>query len=444
MQQTIGLEVVAALADGGFSLDELVIQTRELFEREGLAGFVALLLNLVDEAVCLRMVREQASRPGPPCCAAMRLEFQDQVARQFRTSVGTVRLRWRRLRCVHCGKSHTPLREFLGLTRYQSKSAELERVVTEVVSEQSYRRASRHLELIGEIPVPKTTAHRWICETACDQWPVPPDSLAILAVDGTGFKRRPDAAAGLSNRGDLLVALGVTAQGAVVPVGAWTGRTWEQVGQAIRTRTAGVKPLAGCLVSDGETDLVKALTYLARRHQRCHWHMIHDLDAMMWRQDAPLAERRQRQQELARLIRIEIPATDLEQVPAAEKSYWQQRVHRAERQLGQMAAEFAAKGYQRAATYIRQATARLFSYVEFWLQTGIVAPRTTSWLERLMRELGRRLKRIAFGWSDAGAAKMARILIRRLTNWEEWEEYWRRRLRVEGKVMLIFRGVKVL
>ena len=113
-----------------------------------------------------------------------------------------------------------------------------------------------------------------------------PASLAILAVDGTGFKRWPDAAAGLSNRGDLLVALGVTAHGAVVPVGAWTGWTWEQVGEAIRPWTEGVKPLAECLVSDGETDLVKALSYLAERHQRCYWHLIHDLDAMLWRQDA--------------------------------------------------------------------------------------------------------------------------------------------------------------
>ena len=72
MQQRIGLAVVAALADGGFSLDELVMQTREVFEREGLAGFVALLLSVVDEAVCLRLVRAQASRPGVQCCAAMR------------------------------------------------------------------------------------------------------------------------------------------------------------------------------------------------------------------------------------------------------------------------------------------------------------------------------------------------------------------------------------
>ena len=46
MQQTLALEVVAALADSGFSLDELVIKSRELFEQEGIAGFVALLLKL--------------------------------------------------------------------------------------------------------------------------------------------------------------------------------------------------------------------------------------------------------------------------------------------------------------------------------------------------------------------------------------------------------------
>jgi len=50
-------------------------------------------------------------------------------------------IRWRRLKCINCGKTLTPLRQFLGLERYQSKTSELEKLVTEVVSEQSYRRS---------------------------------------------------------------------------------------------------------------------------------------------------------------------------------------------------------------------------------------------------------------------------------------------------------------
>jgi hypothetical protein len=65
-------------------------------------------------------------------------------------------------------------------------------------------------------------------------------------------------------------------------------------------------------------------------------------------------------------------------------------------------------------------------------------------IERMMREIGRRLKKIAFGWSEKGAAKMARIIIKRITSSGEWEKYWNDRLRLNGNVMLVFRGAKVL
>lgn len=59
------------------------------------------------------------------------------------------------------------------------------------------------------------------------------------------------------------------------------------------------------------------------------------------------------------------------------------------------------------------------------MATGLAAVRTTSYLERLMRELGRRLKRMASGWSESGAAKMARILIKRICDPEQWNHYWK-------------------
>jgi hypothetical protein len=74
--------------------------------------------------------------------------------------------------------------------------------------------------------------------------------------------------------------------------------------------------------------------------------------------------------------------------------------------------------------------------VRWWLKSGLVMPRASSMIERLMRELGRRLKRIAFGWSECGAAKMARIIIKRITSAGEWTAYWHARLRITGNVTL--------
>ena len=44
-------------------------------------------------------------------------------------------------------------------------------------------------------------------------------------------------------------------------------------------------------------------------------------------------------------------------------------------------------------------------------------------IERVMRELGRRLKKTAYGGSDKEATKFARIILKRFANDREWEDY---------------------
>jgi len=63
-------------------------------------------------------------------------------------------------------------------------------------------------------------------------------------------------------------------------------------------------------------------------------------------------------------------------------------------------------------------------------------------LGRIMRELARRLKRIAFGWSEKGAAKMAAIILKRVTSDSQWQRYWNEKLRISGNVILLFRQIK--
>ena len=63
-------------------------------------------------------------------------------------------------------------------------------------------------------------------------------------------------------------------------------------------------------------------------------------------------------------------------------------------------------------------------------------------VERLMRELRRRLKKIVFGWSTCGVAKIARIILKRTTSANEWEQYWKRRLRLDDNVVIVLCGVK--
>jgi len=57
-------------------------------------------------------------------------------------------------------------------------------------------------------------------------------------------------------------------------------------------------------------------------------------------------------------------------------------------------------------------------------------------VERVMRELGRRLKNIVYGWSDKDAKKVAGIILKRFANANEWGKKWIERMNVIGDVVI--------
>ena len=227
-------------------------------------------------------------------------------------------------------------------------------------------------------------------------------------------------------------------------MGAWSGKSWTEIGQAIAPSTPDQKPITPVLVSAGEPGLAEGLAHLVNGQQRCQWHQVHDLDQVMLRDQAAKDERREMQHRLNGIIGIELPKQDFRVVSEADKVGIAQTTDAAEQKLDALVNELVSKGYWQAATYIRQAKDKLFTYVRLWLELGIVTPRVTSQIERMMREIGRRLKRIAFGWSEAGAAQMTRIIIKRITSAGEWEAYWLKKLRISGKVKLVYLGAQVV
>lgn len=444
MQRIIALEVLTSVAENGFSLDELVVSTVELFQREGMSGLIGLVLGLVDEALSLRVQQQPSSRQPAACCDRPAYELQDRLDRRFRTSAGLVSIRWRRLRCRHCGKSIIPLREFLGLQTYQSKTAELEKTVMEVVSEQSYRRSSGHLKTIGQIPVPKSTAHRWAVQSSCDELDSGTETFDQLFADGTGYKQRCSKAAGSRNRGELRIALGVAKTGSVVPLGSWSEKSWEAIAQEIKGRRQEAQPVAEVLVSDGEIGLSESLASLCNDHQRCSWHFIRDLNYSLWKDQAPKNQRDTIQHALISMIGIELPKTDYQNVRSQERQEIEARLRQAQADMEHLHDYLRSKGYEQAAGYVRRGGQNIFTYLERWLKTGLITPRAASMIERMMREIARRLKRIAFGWSPEGAAKMTRIIIKRFTSAKHWQDYWKKRLKINGNVIMLLRCIKTV
>lgn len=159
MQNTLYIEIMGSMSKKGFSLDELVIRVKELFETKAMAKIVGLLLTLADEYLCWNLVRGNKGWRPAACCNEVSYEHKDKQDRRFRTSVGLVEIRWWRLKCVKCG--------------------------------------------------------RWVMESDCDELVVDGKAVGIVVADGTGYKRRPDAQK--DNRGALKVVLGVGSDGTVTP-----------------------------------------------------------------------------------------------------------------------------------------------------------------------------------------------------------------------------------
>ena len=93
---------------------------------------------------------------------------------------------------------------------------------------------------------------------------------------------------------------------------------------------------------------------------------------------------------------------------------------------------FKGHGYQKGATYLENLSERIFTNIDLWLKTGVIAPKTTSLLERIFREIGRRVKRIAWGWSDATVTKLSKMIILKKYSKEKWEQYWKQKLGIQG------------
>lgn len=443
MQQKITLSCIASLPlKEGFSLDELVIETKRMFDEEGIAGVVNLIVMLLDFIVHPPLLGAW-EKAKTNCCGHAHYVIHSQESKSLKSSAGKLNLLWTRIRCVACGKSFIPLRGYLNLEPHQRKTSELEKIVAEVVSEQSYRRSSQHLETIGSIPVPHTTLHRWVMKSDCDEISMK-KRVKTLVADGTGFKQKPDEDG--SNRGEVCVVVGITADNTVVPYGAWTSESWADISRQIKKAnhpSPKIKftPIADLLVSDGEVPLVKYMGRLTKDTQRCIWHLPHDLHPLLKYTDKASAEdAKQFTGELAAMIDIELPPEDLERVGLEDRLELEKKVFEAEKGVQTLVDELDSRGYKAAATYLANAKDTMFSYVRTWLRTGVVHPRVSSMIERMMREIGRRIKKIGHGWSSEGAAKMTKIIIKRITSADEWNQHWQEKLKISGKVKLSFAG----
>lgn len=459
MHFNIVSHIGATVKDSGFSIDELIVRMQELFTQKAFPELLREILMLFNEVLRI-LVMKKSKLPFACECGENDFVLDGTRNRKIRTPIGTVDLfGMTRVKCPHCGRTYVPLMEICGIEAYQSKTNGLEKLIIEKCVQTSYRRVERDVANSLMLKADHSTFHRWMLRTDADEIKVPEDTIASipsgsernpvqLYADGTKCKCVGDNGTkhhGAAKVGDIKVILGIRESGTVFPVGTWTGHeTWQEIADILEKRKVKF-PEGSVLICDGEQEISESLAKIVNGpHQRCQWHTHRDLYYEMWKDGGNVEKCKPYQDKLKKIMAIELPKEDFEKVSDGDRIKLSEKTDNAEKEFSNLIAEIRQGGYAKAAGYLERAKASIFTYVRRWLLLGIACPKASSFIERTMRELGRRIKKLAYNWKEKGLNTVSNILLKIFASNEEWERYWRERMDLNQKVMLTFRLDKSL
>ncbi|MBL7543211.1 MAG: hypothetical protein JNL11_05315 [Bdellovibrionaceae bacterium] len=434
----IGSEV--SLKD--FSFSQLIVAVKNLFDTEGIPGLVKVLVTLIEQMLI---------RSGVECpyCKTNELHRHSEGHRRVKTSIGEVRLTLSRLVCMKCKKTFVPFNRLFDIDPYSRKSREFEKLSLETITNQSFRRSARNLNDTMGFSTSHTTLHRWFNRTDSVNMNVN-KKVDFLIADGTGFKRAKRDKFD-SNKGSIKVLIGYNKNGDVIPFGAWTRASWKDIGRYVKKENhpsdkIKFKPIAGTLITDGEEEMVRQLKKLAMSHQRCLFHMTHELTPLLRYKDiVGKDEALKISEELNELLYLDLPETDADPLKSLEdKLKIEIKLKAMKEAIDAFIKELHALGYAKAKTFVENAKAQLFTYIDNWIKTGISNPKVTSLVERMMREIKRRIKRMGYRWSENGAEKMTRLILLQLSSTKHfWETQWQEKMGINANIKLTFLGITV-
>lgn len=337
--------------------------------------------------------------------------------RSFTSLLGVVKLRLKEVKCRGCGARLRPLLGWLGLAPYQREEMGIKQRAIDLAVDLSYRRGARQMENLSGVSLSRTRLNSWVKGTeieldlSLEDWP------KLIYADGTGYPRQD------GTQGQVKLVLVKGFSGRVDGVKLYVDRSWEEIGREIKSRL-GEERLRGCvLLSDGEEAIERNLLVEGMEHQRCEWHGWKDLGYMLWADGMSKEEREVIVNQLRKLT-FTLPFE--EAVAEADREGIRQKLEGVKTSLEEMVLYLRSRGYLKASGYLKRAGDRLFTYVELWLEKGIQVGKTVDIMERTMREIARRAKRIGASWGDVGLLAILKFLLKRYFDKEGYQRYWAR------------------
>jgi len=451
MEQEIHITLRFNLAIGKVTLNEIVYELKELRDPLMLK-ILEHILRGYDDIISERLSRTDVypskarkgigrhfgkDDPEKRFCRGRKIRKRGYRSkpRRFSTVFGKLDVPLRRAQCLNCGAFYSPLLNALQVGRYSRKEMNFEHEVIEAVIDTNYRRLidGRSIDIsLGGI-------HNIVVGSDIDktfQEPVSVHDLSGIAADGTGVKEHK------GKKGELRNVIGITKEGRVEPLGCFTNTAWPEIERIVKERIKEAEPYNIPFIYDGEPGLDDFLCDVAET-QRCTWHGPRGLYHSLWQDGLKKKESQPETDKIKHLIGIELPEGDFEILKEEDKEQVRVKYESSKSEIKELIKTFQEKGYRHGASYLEKLSDRLFTNIELWLKTGVIAPKTISLLERVFREIGRRLKRIAWGWSDTAVTNISKMIMIRQYSRDKWEEYWKEKLGIKGDFNIEIRSIRL-
>jgi len=440
MERKIHITLDYKLSTGNVNLNEIVFRLKELRDPL-LLRILEQILKDYDDLIAERLSRTdiypskarkglgrhiRKNDPGGRFCRGRKVRKKGyrNKSRKISTVFGGLALRIREVECCKCEARHTPLLRALKIGPYARRENNFEHDVIESVIDTNYRRLidGRSIDIsLGGI-------HNIVVGSDIDetfQEPVSTKDLSAIVADGTGVKQKK------GRKGELRTVIGITKTGCVEPLGSFSNTSWPEIEDTIKKRIKEAEPLNIPFIYDGEPGLDDFLADVAES-QRCTWHGSRGLYHSLWQDGLKKKDSQPETDKIKQLIGIELPEEDFELLKEEDKQQVKTKYESSKTEIKELIETFREKGYKHGASYLENLSDRLFTNIEIWLKTGVIAPKTTSLLERLFREIGRRLKKIAWGWSDKAVTNLSKMIMIKQYSRDKWGKYWKEKLGIKG------------
>lgn len=443
MEIRVRLDGTVRVQDGAVNLNEILVAmsgwSRELGRRLA-QGVIEAYQDRVAAMLCSGegqaswVAHEARGAKGQLCAGGAYRSGGRRECRMLRTELGPLTVETRQLVCGVCGKRFRMLGPLLNVAPRSRPTVGLRLMTAETMTDLSYRKGGGRMAALAQVEVPKSSAHRWMLAGSWDELREPAlrpaswEAFQGLMADATGYKRQ----GAWTTRGDLQLLMGVTGSlRKLVPLGVWANRSWDEIDEELLAKQPeDVRP--PIITLDGERGQ-EVLGNLAQDVQRCHWHLAHQLGFALWKDGLSKPDRTPHLDRLAGIIRIELPAGEYRSLSPEMRERIQGQLRAGKKAMSALVASFQEQGFLAAASYVRNASAHTFTVVEKWLELGYLPPKAISLLERVMRELGRRIKKIGASWKETGVLAVARVLLTRIYDPEQWRAYWANLLDLHGR-----------